>query len=481
MNISDRVQFGQKTSDVAIVPSYEDLVARFRPIFVRIAEGAVEREINRELPFKEIGWLRDAGFGKVRIPKIHGGLGATVPQFFRLLAELAEADSNISHALRGHFAFLEERVNLLDKQAIEFWFPKIAQGALIGYAMAEQTEETGTSTTLTAEGNGWVLDGIKYYSTGTIFADWIVVSVKDGEDFASVAVPADGPGVTRIDDWDGFGQRMTGSGTTKFERVPVRLEQILRRRSLDEKEDEAEDKLAGTDETHDEAKEKHDETYGLSFLQMILLTSIAGVGRAALRDVIAFVQPRTRGFGIPGKSSPRNDPLVQRVVGRISSLVFAAESIVENNANNLEVLYQARLSGNAQPADYVAANIKTFQAQQLVIDLVLQATTLLFEVGGASATSERRRLDRHWRNARTAASHNPAIYRERAIGDYLLNGTVPETRWSLQRSSKEAGPESSTTANEAGVATDSNEAAVTQIAEPAVQRHPLPFSQVSTT
>jgi len=63
------------------------------------------------------------------------------------------------------------------------------------------------------------------------------------------------------------------------------------------------------------------------------------------------------------------------------------------------------------------AEIKAFQAQQIVFNLVLEATTLLFEVVGASATTVTRSLDPHWRNARTVASHNPTIYRERAIGD----------------------------------------------------------------
>jgi len=416
MNVFNATQISRDTGEI-IAPSDAELTARFRPIFERIAEGALQREIDRALPYEQIGWLREAGFGKVRIPQIYGGMGATITQFFKLLAELAEADSNVSHALRGHFAFLEERLNLRDEAAIAFWFPKVVEGNLIGYAMAELSAETGNATTLTADGEDWVLDGVKYYSTGTIYADWIVVSAKEGEDFASVAVKADAPGVTRLDDWDGFGQRMTASGTTKFDRVKIPGAQLIRRFL---------------------ANEKRDDSYGLSFLQLVLLTSMSGVGRAALRDVIAFVQPRTRGFGIPGKSSPRADPLVQRVVGRVSSLVFAAQSIVENNANALEALYQARLAGTAVSADYVSANIKTFQAQQVVIDLVLQATTLLFEVGGASATSEKLRLDRHWRNARTAANHNPAIYRERAIGDYLLNGTVPETRWTALRKQKEA-------------------------------------------
>jgi alkylation response protein AidB-like acyl-CoA dehydrogenase len=399
-------------------PDYEALAAQFRPIFDRIAKGAVQREANRELAYAEIGWLRDAGFGKVRIPRYHGGLGATLPQFFRLLTELAAADSNIAHAFRGHFSFLEERINKSDEASINFWFPKVVLGKIIGYAMAERTEETGSSTVLTPDGENWCLNGVKFYSTGTIYADWIVVAAKDGDDFLSVAVPADADGVTRIDDWDGFGQRLTGSGTTKFENVAIAQHQVIRRFTPDD---------------------TREDSYNLSFLQMVLLSTLAGVGRAALRDVVAFVQPRTRAFGIPGQSSPRNDPLVQRIVGRVASLSFAADSLIENNARLLEDLYQARLSGTAKAEDYVIANVRTFQAQQMVIDLILQETTLLFEVGGASATSVSRQLDRHWRNARTAASHNPAIFRERAIGDFLLNGTAPATRWALQKQILEEG------------------------------------------
>ena len=418
MNVSTELNVLPRSGDTGPEPDYAAIAARFRPIFEEIAAGAVERETKRELAYDAVKALREAGFGKVRIPQIYGGLGATIPQFFRLLMELATADSNVSHSFRGHFAFLEERINQREQEAVEFWFPKVLSGKMIGYAMAERTNETGNSTLLTQEGENWRLNGIKYYSTGTIYADWIVAAAKDGEEIVSVAVPTDAEGVECIDDWDGFGQRLTGSGTTKFHNVLIKPEFIIRRFNPDD-------------------HEKREDSYGLSFLQMILLASIAGAGRAALRDVIAFVQPRTRAFGVAGQSLPRADPLVQRVVGRVASLSYAAESLVENNARLIDELYRAKLAGTAQPEDFVAASVRTFQAQQMVIDLVLQATSLLFEVGGASATSERIRLDRHWRNARTAASHNPAIFRERAIGDYLLNGTAPPTRWGRPKKTNE--------------------------------------------
>jgi alkylation response protein AidB-like acyl-CoA dehydrogenase len=388
-------------------PSFCELADRFRPLFDRIEADAVRRESARELPYEPVELLRRAGFGAVRIPRRFGGLGATLPQLFRLLVELATADSNLAHLFRGHLAFVEERLNAQDPATQDYWFPKVVSGALIGYAMSERIAVTGNETTLTRRADHWILEGKKFYSTGTIYADWIVASAAEGENFCTVGIPSDTPGVTRLDDWDGFGQRLTGSGTTIFERVRVEPEHIVRR--------------------FDPQRRK--KSYHLAFLQLVLLATLAGIGRAALRDASEFVRSRTRGFGIPGASSPRSDPLVQRVIGRLSSLSFAADSMVDGVAHALETVHRAHLAGNAEEADFTAVDIQAFQAQQIVIDHILAATTLLFEVGGASATSESRSFDRHWRNARTVASHNPAIYRERAIGDYVLNGKTPETYW----------------------------------------------------
>jgi alkylation response protein AidB-like acyl-CoA dehydrogenase len=168
-----------------------------------------------------------------------------------------------------------------------------------------------------------------------------------------------------------------------------------------------------------------------AFYQTVHLATLAGIARAVLRDGVAFVQGRTRTFGVAGQSSPRDNPLVHRVVGRLASLAYSAEALVESVAAALDRVHRARIAGVATTEDYIAVDIQAYQAQQIVLEQVLEAATLLFEVGGASATSEARRLDRHWRNARVVASHNPAIQREAAVGNYHLNGTAPEERFSL--------------------------------------------------
>ncbi len=72
------------------------------------------------------------------------------------------------------------------------------------------------------------------------------------------------------------------------------------------------------------------------------------------------------------------------------------------------------------------------------IEWVLRATSDLFNTLGASGTSTTKQLDRHWRNARTAASHNPVIYKERIIGDWHVNGSEPPYVWQIGGGAKQS-------------------------------------------
>ena len=78
----------------------DQLLERYAPLFARIAEGALERERDRVLPFEQIGWIKESGFLALRVPREFGGDGARLPQLFRLLVELAAADPHIPQAGR---------------------------------------------------------------------------------------------------------------------------------------------------------------------------------------------------------------------------------------------------------------------------------------------------------------------------------------------------------------------------------------------
>ncbi len=65
------------------------------------------------------------------------GGGASLPQLFQLLIELAEADSNVPQALRGHFAFAEDRLNAAPGPNRDLWFKRFVDGDIVGCAWTE--------------------------------------------------------------------------------------------------------------------------------------------------------------------------------------------------------------------------------------------------------------------------------------------------------------------------------------------------------
>lgn len=378
----------------------------FAPIFARIAEGAVAREEDRRLAYDEVSWLREARFGALRVPVEYGGYGATVRQLFRLLIDLATAESNLPQALRVHWSFVEDQISALPAPEAQDWLRKIAEGTLVGNAITEPGVGAidRYQTRVTADGDGYRLDGTKYYSTGSLYSDHILVAAdKDGER-VSVLVDATAEGVTQHDDWDGFGQRLTASGTTEFNGVQV-----------------TEDRILGP------GYGTAGRTYATSYLQLVQLSVLAGIAQRATDDVSEWVRERKRTFTHSAADLPRHDPLVQQVIGRLTSAAYAARTLVLDIADQLDRLAETGWQ-DEQLLDKVEFDVA--RAQATLIPLVLDATTQLFEVGGASITSERLRLDRHWRNARVISAHNPLIFKLQALGDHVLNGTDLPYAWS---------------------------------------------------
>ncbi|MCW5707824.1 acyl-CoA dehydrogenase family protein [Shinella sp.] len=390
---------------------YEALAAPFRPIFAEIAAQATARDLGRDLPYEAIRRLKEAGFGAVRLPVEAGGKGASLPQFFNLLIELSAADSNVTQALRAHFGFTEDILNTKDAARRALWVARIARGETAGSAWSEIGAGAALdrfSTTVAEKDGRLVLNGEKYYTTGSLFADWIDVGASDvaGEGIA-VAVRREAAGVAVIDDWDGFGQTLTASGTTIFRDVVVEPGDIV----------------------IDDERFK----YSAAFYQFVHLATLAGIGRAIAADVAKAVAERRRTYTHAAAARPSEDPQVLQVVGRIRAAAYAAGAITLQAANGLQRAFEAHFVDDAEAEEKAnaIAELEAAQAQTVVSDLILEAATLLFDALGASATKKSAGLDRHWRNARTLASHNPRIYKHRIIGDFAVNGTPPPYQWRI--------------------------------------------------
>jgi len=144
------------------------------------------------------------------------------------------------------------------------------------------------------------------------------------------------------------------------------------------------------------------------------------------------VRARTRAYSHASAATAREDPIVQETIGELSAASFAADAALAQAVAALQRSSDAIRAGASEGEQrglVGEAELATTRAQLVVIPNVLRAATELFEVGGASAVSTGLALDRHWRNARTIASHNPARYKARIVGDHLLNDTELVSWW----------------------------------------------------
>ena len=385
-------------------------------LLVAIGESAAASKAAGENPFPAIDLARASRLGAVRVPLDDGGGGCTVREYFAMLIELAAADSDVAQILRSHFWFVEVQMRAPDETVRTRWLERVVAGEIVGNAVTEiaSHDPIGSyvmQTRLDPADGGYVLNGTKYFCTGSLFSDWVLVLASTpGGEVTTAVVPCDREGVTLEDDWDGVGQRFTASGTGRFEDVAVAAEEVLRH-------------AASSDGTVDDTPVPTDSYVGAQFLQLILTAIVVGNMRNVVTDGIRLVRTRKRTFTHASADTTAADPQFQEMIGRLSSSTLAAEAIVLAAAGAQD---QALESSNSGEIDFELAHrasLLSAQAKVFVDEIAPRAASLMYELGGASATVRTTGLDEHWRNIVTLSAHNPAAFKARAIGDYLVNGT----------------------------------------------------------
>jgi alkylation response protein AidB-like acyl-CoA dehydrogenase len=202
-----------------------------------------------------------------------------------------------------------------------------------------------------------------------------------------------------VDDFDAMGQRLTASGTTIFDRVEVRPDEIRPPMARDRR------------------------TPIPALYQLFLAAVEAGIAKNAFGDAVHFTQHFARPIKHSSATRSVDDPYVQESVGEIAANAYAADAVVIKAAEALDAAW----SGGLTPELLTTAAIEVAQAQFFAVQAALKAGELLFDVGGASTTSRDHNLDRHWRNARTVANHNPRQWKAAVVGNYHLTGAQPPT------------------------------------------------------
>ena len=364
-------------------------------------EQAARRDQQRKLPWAEVELFTRSGLGSISVPKAHGGPDvsfATIAEVFRLISA---ADPALGQIPQNQFGILQLLRLTASEAQQAFVFRSVLEGWRIGNAGPERgTKDTLTLTArITRNGDGYRISGEKFYSTGALFAHWVAVKALDDDGRQRLAFVRRGsPGLRIVDDWSGFGQRTTASGTVLLDQVPVEAALVI-----------------------DNWRQRDIPNTQGAVSQLIQAAIDAGIAEAAIEDAIKFVREKSRPWVDANVERASDDPYVIADVGRLKLELHAAQALLRKAAQVLDEVSAAPVDA----ASAARASIAVAEAKVLTTEIALQASEKLFELAGSRATLAEFNLDRHWRNARVHTLHDPVRWKYHAVGAYHLNGTLP--------------------------------------------------------
>ena len=393
---------------VPILTTVEDALAAATSVAADVAEGAVERELEGVDPTEPLRLVSESGLLGILVPAEFGGPDLPRATAVEALRVLSRADSAVGQLLLSHFVLSAAIRGLGDTPPAPRIFADVLAGAQLGNATVERGTRTSAErlTTVRRDGDGWVLDGTKYYATGTLGATWIAVAARiDGTDHgATVFVhPAD-PGVRLdLDKWSAFGQRGTASGEVVFDQVPVGDPYVI-------------------DEGPDPDPVTAPPAVLGAFDQALHAAVDVGIARAALEDGAAFVGSRSRPWFEAGVDRAADEPHVIRRFGELTARLYALEALLAHGARLVD---DALAEPELTRASAAHASLQVAAAKALAQEFAVEIASGIFELAGASATDRRFALDRHWRNVRVHSLHDPARWKYVHLGRHTLDGTLP--------------------------------------------------------
>jgi SfnB family sulfur acquisition oxidoreductase len=398
----------QHTLDVAppllpanIVRNDADAIAAAHELAAVVRTHAAMRDRERQLPWSEIELFTRSGLGGISVPRIYGGPQVSFVTLAEVFAILSAADPAVGQIPQNHFGILNSLIGSASEAQKQTLFASVLGGARIGNGGPERgTKNTlDVRTRITADGDQFSLNGRKFYSTGALFAHWVAVkAINDDGKQVLVFVPRGTPGLYIIDDWSGFGQRTTASGSVLLENVRVSGQLVVDNWKLG---------LAPNIQG--------------AVSQLIQAAIDAGIAREAIDESIRFVRERSRPWIDANVERASDDPYVIADIGKLKLELHAAEALLRRAGRVLDEIA-------AEPIDEhsaARASIVVAEAKVLTTQVALLASEKLFELSGSRATLAEFNLDRHWRNARVHTLHDPVRWKVHAVGAWHLNGALP--------------------------------------------------------
>lgn len=381
--------------------------AHWREVAQRVADELAvdvrEREKAGDVPRAESALLQRSGLTTLLDPVELGGGGGHWSSAFLAVRVIARVDAGIAQLLGYHYANSATIALVAGADDRDDWYRRSIENT---WLWGDSVNPVDPTLRLTPDGDGFRLDGVKRFSTGSSVGDVILVNavVDSGPDegrFAFLVLPAGHPGVEVQDDWDFLGQRLSASNSVRFSEAPIGREHLLG---------------YGTDEWF--------QALLTPAVQLMFGNLYLGIAEGALAQARDLTNARPNAWFLSAADRYRDDPFVQRLYGEFVAQVAAVEAL----ADRVNEEYDAVVARGTEVDEQARGDIAIRVAQLKVVssDTAVDVANRVFEATGSSSTAAKHALDAHWRNVRTHSLHDPVDYKKLEVGaDFLLGVRQP--------------------------------------------------------
>ncbi len=346
-------------------------------------QEAAQADRTEQLSDLGVHAIKASGYAALTVPTRLGGFGASLHEFAAAQERLGQADASLAlvAAMNAHLlGSVGEAGSWPDAVYAELAHAAVTRGALSNSLASELDLGSPSrgglpSTRAVRVDGGWLVTGLKTWSTGSRALDFLVVTAAvDGQQVWRFVIPAGTPGVEVLSTWKGsLGLRGSGSDDVQFTDVFVPGSH-----ALPPSAPLSPVALASS---------------GGWFWTAVAATYL-GVGQAALDAFVQYANKRVpTALGEPIATLPK----VQQAAGQMNLELLSARALLVN-------VTQAWAEPEARPEllpRLAAAKLLCTNAAVSVTDLALRAA------GGAALTAGLP-LERYFRDARAGLTHPPS-------------------------------------------------------------------------
>jgi alkylation response protein AidB-like acyl-CoA dehydrogenase len=317
------------------------------------------------------------------VPAAHGGLGLDMPAYVEVIRALAQGCASTAMTLHMHSTVMRFIEALgTPAQQRRYFGEVVGPGRLFGSWGSEPAVSLSRTflmeTAIRADGDGFVVDGVKHFCTMALGASFYMVwCALDGEADMGKAlclalVPADAAGMATDGKWDTLGMRGTYSPSVTLSGVRVAGDALLGRPG-------AATQVGVV------------ESFGLGYAAVYV-----GLAEAALDFTLDYARKRVVK---PDNVPVAQDPTVQRHLGGLLVHLDAARLVLRDAAAGWAAADVAERATLANRAKYLGTEVS------------LEVTSRAIQVVGGRGALRDYPVERAFRDARTATLMPPTMDR----------------------------------------------------------------------